>query len=141
MEETDKTELTTLVVCICAELEHIGCKEIGILIDQKDHAIRLDYFTKNADYYHVLVTKRIDQDWNDQLHVEVRLTRNFNGDEMIPISSLTINDTLTVITQWDNSTAVRVVHRVSGSINCKTPCDANTASELVTYIYEISKLD
>ena len=152
MEETDKTEITKLKENIRAELELIGCKAIDISTvpienigsTEITHALKLDYFTKNADRYHVQVTKCIDQNWNDQLCVEVQLTRIFNswseGDEMIPLSSLTIDDTLTVIKLWDNSSAVRLVHRVSGSITCKTPCDANTAKELVAHIFEISKL-
>lgn len=152
MEETDKTEITTLKENIRAELERVGCKEIDVLTVPIEntgsteiiHAIELDYFTKNADYYHVQVTKCIDQDWNDRLRVKVQLTRIFNswGEECekIPISSLTIDDTLTVFKQWDDSSAVRLVHRVSGSITCKTPCDANTAKELVSHIFEISKL-
>ena len=148
MEETDKTELSTLKENIRAELEHVGCKEIDVLSVPIENtgsteiipAIQLDYFTKNVDRYHVQVTKCIDQNWNDQLHVEVLLTRIVEEDETIPLSSLTINDTLTVFKRWNDGTAVRLEHRVSGSITCKTPCDVDTAKELVSHIFEISKL-
>lgn len=157
MEETDKTEITTLKEYIRAELELIGCKEITILTvpitntgstdpnektnsTEITHALHLEYSTKNIDLYEVQVTKCIDYDWNDQLCVKVKLRRIFQDGEMIPIGSLTINDTLTAFKCWDNSTEVRLEHNVSGSITCKSPCDANTAAELVTYIFEISKL-
>lgn len=156
MEETDKSELTMLKEYIQAELELIGCKEISILTvpikntDSTDpnektssaenvNALHLEFF-KKSDFYDVLVTKSIDQNWNDQLCVKVQVPRIFRNNEMIPLSSLNIHDTLTVFTEWDNSAAVKLVHKVSGSINCKTPCDMNTAAELVTHIFEISKL-
>lgn len=156
MEETDKSELTMLKEYIQAELELIGCKEISILTvpikntDSTDpnektssaenvYALHLEFF-KKSDFYDVLVTKSIDQNWNDQLCVKVQVPRIFRNNEMIPLSSLNIHDTLTVFTEWDDSTAVKLVHKVSGSINCKTPCDMNTAAELVTHIFEISKI-
>ena len=105
-----------------------------------NHALQLEFFTRDTVLHHVQVTKCIDQNWNDQLCVKVRVHRSYKGEEMIPLSSLTIDDTLTVFKLWDNSSAVRLWHNVSGSIACKTPCDANTAAELVTYIFEISKL-
>ena len=148
MEETNETELTKFKKYIQAELELIGCKEIDVLTVPIEntgsteiiHTIELDYFTKNVDRYHVQVTKCIDQNWNDRLCVKVLLTRIIEETETIPLSSLTINDTLTVFKRWNDGTAVRLEHRVSGSITCKTPCDVNTAAELVTYIFEISKL-
>lgn len=166
MEETDKTELNALKVYIQAELELIGCKHISILsvpinntgsltvpikntssTDQIEntssaeivHALHLE-FIKNSELYDVLVTKCIDQNWNDRLCVKVQTPRIFQDNEMIPLSSLNIHDTLTVFKQWDDCTAVKLVHNVSGSITCKTPCDANTAAELVTHIFEISKI-
>jgi hypothetical protein len=156
MEETDKTMMTMLKEYIQAELELIGCKNISILtvpikntgstdsIEKTSsaeivHALHLE-FSKNSDFYDVLVTKCIDQNWNDRLCVKVRATRIFHDNEMIPLSSLNIHDTLTVFKDWGDSTAVKLVHNVSGSINCKTPCDMNTAAELVTHIFEISKL-
>lgn len=166
MEETDKTEITALKEYIRAELELIGCKHISILtvpikntdsltvpienIGSTDsientgsaeivHALHLE-FIKDTDHYDVVVTKCIDQNWTDRLCVKVQVPRIFQDNEMIPLSSLSINDTLTVFKQWDDSTAVKLVHYVSGSIACKSPCDANTAAELVTYIFEISKL-
>ena len=157
MEETDKSELTMLKEYIQAELELIGCKEISILIipikntDSTDpiektssaenvNALRLEFF-KKSNFYDVLVTKSIDQNWNDRLCVKVQTPRIFRDNEMIPLSSLNIHDTLTVIKDWGDSTAVRLVHNVSGSITCKTSCDINTtAAELVTHIFEISKI-
>ena len=148
MEETDKTEITTLKENIRAELERVGCKAIDISTvpienigsTEITHALKLDYFTKDNDRCDVLVTKCIDQGWNDRLRVKVQLTRIFSVDETIPLSALNINDTLTVIEHPEEGTAVQLEHRVSGSITCKTPCDANTAAELVTHIFEISKL-
>ena len=156
MEETDKTELTMLRKYIQAELELIGCKEISILTvpikntDSTDpnektssaeivHALHLE-FIKDSHFYDVLVTKCIDRNWNDRLCVKVQAPRIFRDNEMIPLSSLNIHDTLTVFKDWGDSTAVRLLHNVSGSITCKTPCDMNTAAELVTHIFEISKL-
>jgi len=152
MEETDKTEMTKLREYIHAELERIGCKNINILTvpvnntgsTEISHALKLDYFINDnnftAIFYDVLVTKCIDQNWNDRLRVKVLLTRSFTDGEMIPLSALNVDDTLTVIKQWDDSVEVRLEHRVSGSITCKTPCDADTARELVKQIFEISKL-
>ena len=156
MEETDKSELTMLKEYIQAELELIGCKEISILIipikntDSTDpiektssaenvKALHLE-FIKNSEFYDVLVTKCIDQNWNDRLCVRVQVPYIFRENEMIPLNSLNIHDTLTVFKEWDDSTAVKLVHRVSGSIAYKTPCDADTARELVAHIFEISKL-
>ena len=156
MEETDKSELTMLKEYIQAELELIGCKEISILIipikntDSTDpiektssaenvNALHLEFF-KKSNFYDALVTKSIDQNWNDQLCVKVRVPHIFRENEMIPLSSLTIQDTLTVFKEWDDSTAVKLVHNVYGSIAYKTPCDINTAAELVTHIFEISKI-
>ena len=157
MEETDKSELTMLKEYIQAELELIGCKEISILIipikntDSTDpiektssaenvNALHLEFF-KKSNFYDVLVTKSIDQNWNDRLCVKVQTPRIFRDNETIPLSSLNIHDTLTVIKDWGDSTAVRLVHNVSGSITCKTSCDINTtAAELVTHIFEISKI-
>ena len=152
MEETDKTEITTLKEYIQAELELIRCRNITILTvpinntgsTEISHALKLSYFINDNDFtaifYDVLVTKCIDQDWGDRLRVKVLLTRTFDEGEMIPISALSVDDTLTVIKQWDDSVEVRLEHRVSGSITCKTPCDVNTAKELVSHIFEISKL-
>ena len=156
MEETDKSELTMLKRYIQAELELIGCKEISILTipikntgstdpnektssAENVQALHLEFF-KKGNLYDVLVSKYIDQNWNDRLCVKVQTPRIFRDNEMIPLSSLNIHDTLTVIKDWGDSTAVKLVHRVSGSIAYKTPCDADTAAELVTYIFEISKL-
>lgn len=156
MKETDKSELTMLIEYIQAELELIGCKSISILTvpikntDSTDpnektssaenvKALHLEFF-KKSDFYDVLVTKSIDQNWNDRLCVKVQVPRIFRNNEMIPLSSLNIHDTLTVFTEWADSVAVRLVHKVSGSITCKSPCDMNTAAELVTHIFEISKL-
>jgi hypothetical protein len=157
MEETYKSELTKLTESIQAELELIGCKSISILTvpikntgstdpiektssAENVKALHLE-FIKNSEFYDVLVTKCIDQNWNDRLCVKVQTPRIFRDNEMIPLSSLNIHDTLTVIKDWGDSTAVRLVHNVSGSITCKTPCDINTtAAELVTHIFEISKL-
>ena len=157
MTETYKSELTKLTESIQAELELIGCKSISILTvpikntDSTDSnektsstenvkELHLE-FIKNSEFYDVLVTKCIDQNWNDRLCVKVQTPRIFRDNEMIPLSSLNIHDTLTVIKDWGDSTAVRLVHNVSGSITCKTSCDINTtAAELVTHIFEISKL-
>ena len=156
MEETNKSELTMLKEYIQAELELIGCKEISILTipikntDSTDpiektssaenvNALLLDFF-KKGDFYDVLITKSIDQNWNDRLCVKVSVPHIFRENEMIPLSSLNIQDTLTVFKEWDDSTAVKLVHNVCGSITCKTPCDSNTAARLITYIFEISKL-
>ena len=157
MEETNETELTKFKRYIQAELELIGCKEISFLTipikntgstdsiektssAENVQALHLEFF-KKGNLYDVLVTKYIDQNWNDRLCVKVQTPRIFRDNEMIPLSSLNIHDTLTVIKDWGDSTAVRLVHNVSGSITCKTPCDINTtAAELVTHIFEISKL-
>ena len=156
MEETDKSELTMLKEYIQAELELIGCKEISILTipikntgstdpnektssAENVQALHLEFF-KKGNLYDVLVTKCIDQNWNDRLRVRVQVPYIFREDEMIPLNSLNIHDTLTVFKEWDDSTAVKLVHRVSDSIACKTPCDASTATELVARIFEISKI-
>lgn len=156
MEETYKSELTKLTESIQAELELIGCKSISILTvpikntgstdpNEKTSSaenvktLHIEFF-KNSEFYDVLVTKSIDQNWNDRLCVKVQTPRIFRDNEMIPLSSLNIHDTLTVFKEWEDSTAVRLVHNVSGSITYKTPCDINTAAELVTYIFEISKI-
>ena len=156
MEETDKSELTMLKRYIQAELELIGCKEISILTipikntgstdpnektssAENVHALHLEFF-KKSNLYDVLVTKYIDQNWNDRLCVRVQVPYIFRENEMIPLNSLNIHDTLTVFKEWDDSTAVKLVHRVSDSIAYKTPCDADTARELIVHIFEISKL-
>ena len=156
MEETDKSELTMLKRYIQAELELIGCKEISILTipikntgstdpnektssAENVQALHLEFF-KKSNLYDVLVTKYIDQNWNDRLCVRVQVPHIFRANEMIPLSSLNIHDTITVFKEWDDSTAVKLVHRVSGSIAYKTPCDADTARELIAHIFEISKL-
>ena len=129
MEETDKSELTKFKRYIQAELELIGCKEISILTIPIKNTGSTD---PNEKY--------IDQNWNDRLCVRVQVPYIFRENEMIPLNSLNIHDTLTVFKEWDDSTAVKLVHRVSGSIAYKTPCDADTARELVVHIFEISKL-
>jgi hypothetical protein len=53
---------------------------------------------------------------------------------------MNVYDTLTVIEQTEEGTKLRLTHRTSDLITCKTQCDADTARELVKQIFEISKL-
>lgn len=151
MEETIETELTKVKEYLYDELKRIGCEYISIITfpdgtleypikSNRDPAIQLD-FTKDGDRYIVIITKHIDQNWNNRLDVKVQLTRTFNEREMILLSSLSVQDTLTVIRQSEeDGTELRLVHRVYDSFTCKAPCDANVATEIIEHIFEISKL-
>lgn len=149
MEETIETELNKVKEYLYDELKRIGCEYINIITFpdgtleypiKRDPAIQLD-FTKDGDRYIVIITKRIDQNRNNQLDVKVQLTRTFNEREMILLSSLSVQDTLTVIKQSEeDGTELRLVHRVYDSFTCKAPCDANVATEIIEHIFEISKI-
>ena len=136
MEETIETELNKVKEYLYDELKRIGCEYINIITFpdgtleypiKRDPAIQLD-FTKDDDRYIVIITKRIDQNRNNQLDVKVQLTRTFNEREMILLSSLSVQDTLTVIKQSEED------------VTCKAPCDANVATEIIEHIFEISKI-
>lgn len=148
MEKTDETELTKFKMYILDELVHTGCKYINIITFPKgtsahpmknDPAIQVD-FIKDGSRYVVLITKHIDGEWYNRLVVKVELTRIFNDSEKIPLSALSVQDTLTVIKQSEEGTLMRLTHKVYDSFTCKKPCDTNAITELVAHILEISKL-
>ena len=148
MEETDETELTKVGEYLYDELKRIECKCINIITlpdgtlkypIKRDPAIQLD-FIKDGSRYVVQITKHIAGEWYNRLAVKVELTRIFNDSEMIPLSALSVQDTLTVIRQTEEGTEMRLNHRVYDSFTCKAPCDANVATEIIEHIFEISKL-
>ena len=148
MEKTNETELTKFKMYILDELVRIGCKYINIITFpngtlkqpmKRDPAIQVD-FIKDGSRYVVLITKHIDGEWYNRLVVKVELTRSFTDSEKIPLSALSVQDTLTVIKQTEEGTVVRLTHKVYDSFACKKPCDTNAITELVTHILEISKL-
>ena len=148
MEETIETELNKAYEFFLEELKRIECKCIDIMTFpdgtleypiKRDPAIRL-YFIKDSNRYVATVTKHIDGECYYRLNMEVELTRIFNDSEMIPLSALNVQDTLTVIRQTEEGTEMRLNHRVYDSFTCKAPFDANTATEIVAHIFEISKI-
>ena len=148
MEKTDETELTKFKMYILDELVRIGCKYInittfpdGTLVQpmKNDPAIQVD-FIKDGSRYVVLITKHIDGEWYNRLVVKVELTRSFTDSEKIPLSALSVQDTLTVVKQTEEGTVMRLTHKVYDSFTCKKPCDTNAITELVSHIFEISKL-
>ena len=72
--------------------------------------------------------------------VKVELTRIFNDKEKIPLSALSVQDTITVTKQSEEGTVVRLTHKVYDSYTCTKLCDTNNIAELVAHIFEISKL-
>lgn len=148
MEETNETKLTKFREYLFDELNRIECKCINIITFpegmmvypmKKDPTIQLD-FIKDGSRYVVQITKHIAGVWYNRLTVKVELTRIFNDSEMIPLNSLSVQDTLTVIRQTEEGTEMRLNHRVYDSFTCKAPCDANVATEIIEHIFEISKL-
>ena len=148
MEETNETELTKFKKYIHDELKRIECKCINITtfpngtseyLIKRDPAIQVD-FIKDGSRYVVLITKHIDGEWYNRLMVKVELTRSFTDSEKIPLSALSVQDTITVIKQTEEGTVMRLTHKVYDSFTCKKPCDTNAVTELVSHILEISKL-
>lgn len=150
-ESTDKeTELTEFKRYIRAELELIGCKYINIttfpngtleysIRSNRDPAIQID-FIRDGSRYVVILTRHTAEEWYNRMTVKVELTRIFNDKEKIPLSALSVQDTLTVIKQSEEGTVMRLTHKVYDSYTCTKLCDTNTVAELVTHIFEISKL-
>lgn len=148
MEETIETELTKVKEYLYDELKRIECKYISIITfpdgtleypTKRDPTIQID-FTKDGNRYIARVTKRIDGECYYRLTVKVELTHIFNDSEMIPLSALNVQDTITVIRQTEEGTEMRLNHRVYDSFTCKAPFDANVATEIIEHIFEISKL-
>lgn len=148
MEEMNDTELTKFKKYIFDELKRIGCECINIITFPDgtlehpmphDPAIQID-FIKDGNRYVVLITKHIDGEWYNRLVVKVELTRSFTDSEKIPLNALSVQDTLTVIKQTEEGTMMRLTHKVYDSFACEKPCDTNAITELVSHIFEISKL-
>ena len=150
MEKTNEIDLTKFREYLFDELKRIECKCIDIITlpdgtleypikSNRDPAIQL-HFTKDGNRYFVVLTKYIDGECYYRLNMKVELTRTFNDSEMIPLSALNVQDTLTVIKQTEEGTLMRLTHKVYDSFACKKPCDTNVITELVAHILEISKL-
>lgn len=150
MEKTNETELTKVKEYLFEELKRIECKCIDIITlpdgtlgypirSNRDPAIQL-HFTKDGNRYFATVTKYINGECYYRLNMKVELTRTFNDSEMIPLSALSVQDTLTVIRQTEEGTEMRLNHRVYDSFTCKASCDANVATEIIEHIFEISKI-
>lgn len=148
MEKTNETELTKFKMYILDELVRIGCKYINIITFpngtlkqpmKNDPAIQID-FIKDGSRYVVILTRHIAGEWYNRMTVKVELTRIFNDKEKIPLSALSVQDTLTVTKQTEEGTVVRLTHKVYDSFACKKPYDTNAIAELVAHIFEISKL-
>lgn len=148
-ELTDgETELTEFKRYIRAELELIGCKYINIITFpsgtgvhpmKNDPALQID-FIRDGSRYVVMLTRHSASEWYNRMAVKVELTRIFNDKEKIPLSALSVQDTLTVVKQSEEGTVMRLTHKVYDLCTCKKICDTNTVAELVTHIFEISKL-
>lgn len=141
-------DLSTLEKYIYEELKGIGCENINIWITQynemifateKVPIIRL-CFNKDRNRYGVLINEIADNSESNRLEMKVDLMRIFDESETLPLSSMSVYDTLTVIEQTEEGTKLRLMHRASDLITYKTQCDADTARELVKQIFEISKL-
>lgn len=148
MEATIETELAEFKKYLFEELKRIECKCIDIITlpdgtleypIKRDPAIQL-HFIKDGNRYFVALTKYIDGECYYRLNMKVELTRRFTDSEMIPLSALSVQDTLTVIRQTEEGTEMRLNHRVYDSFTCKAPFDANVATEIIEHIFEISKL-